>query len=63
MAFLHDGRPPVIREATYAPPAVRPLTVPKKPRFDDDLTAILGSLVCSEVEVISSTIKVQSGSP
>lgn len=25
MHFLHDGRPPVIREATYAPPALQPL--------------------------------------
>jgi phosphoribosylformylglycinamidine synthase II len=64
MAFLHDGRPPVIREATYAPPAVRPLTVPKKPCFDDDLTAILGSLnVCSKEWVIRQyDHEVQSGS-
>jgi phosphoribosylformylglycinamidine synthase len=25
MAFLHEGRPPVIRDAVYDPPAVRPL--------------------------------------
>src|SRR5580700_9203200 len=53
MAFLHDGRPPVIREATYTPPAVRPLEIPRKPRFDDDLNRILGSLnVCSKEWVI-----------
>ena len=26
MDFLHDGRPPVVREATYTPPAIQPLT-------------------------------------
>ena len=25
MEFLHDGRPPVVREAAYAPPAEKPL--------------------------------------
>ncbi len=28
MRFLHDGRPPVVREAVYAPPAVRPFEWP-----------------------------------
>jgi phosphoribosylformylglycinamidine synthase subunit PurSL len=64
MAFLHDGRPPVVREATYTPPAVRMLQVPKKSRFDDDLKAILGSLnVCSKEWVIRQyDHEVQSGS-
>ena len=25
MEFLHDGRPPVVREATYTPPADKPI--------------------------------------
>ncbi|MCO8122444.1 phosphoribosylformylglycinamidine synthase subunit PurL [Stieleria sp. TO1_6] len=29
MAFLHDGRPPVIREAVYEPPAVTPVDLPE----------------------------------
>jgi phosphoribosylformylglycinamidine synthase II len=64
MAFLHDGRPPVVREATYAPPAARPLALPRKERFDDDLKAILGSLnVCSKEWVIRQyDHEVQSGS-
>jgi phosphoribosylformylglycinamidine synthase II len=64
MAFLHDGRPPVIREATYMPPAARPLEIPRKARFDDDLKAILGSLnVCSKEWVIRQyDHEVQSGS-
>ena len=32
MSFLHDGRPPVIRDAIYSPSPVEPLDVP-------DLTA------------------------
>ena len=28
MEFLHDGRPPVVREAVYEPPAVQPLSRP-----------------------------------
>jgi phosphoribosylformylglycinamidine synthase subunit PurSL len=64
MAFLHDGRPPVVREATYTPPAARPLQIPRKARFDDDLKAILGSLnVCSKEWVIRQyDHEVQSGS-
>ncbi len=64
MAFLHDGRPPVIREANYTPPAARSLKLPQKPRYDDDLRAILGSLnVCSKEWVIRQyDHEVQSGS-
>jgi len=28
LEFLHNGRPPVVREASYAPPPVRPLDAP-----------------------------------
>jgi phosphoribosylformylglycinamidine synthase len=64
MAFLHDGRPPVVREATYTPPALGKLRLPRKERFDDDLKRILGSLnVCSKEWVIRQyDHEVQSGS-
>lgn len=53
MEFLHDGRPPIVRQATFAPPKVKPLTPPKKDRYDEDLKAILGSLnVCSKEWII-----------
>jgi phosphoribosylformylglycinamidine synthase len=64
MTFLHDGRPPVVREATYTPPALGKLRLPRKERFDDDLKRILGSLnVCSKEWVIRQyDHEVQSGS-
>jgi len=65
MRFLHDGRPPVVREAHYRPPAVEPFVVPS----DDvdharDLTRILGSLnVASKEWVIRQyDHEVQGGS-
>ncbi|MDQ3329159.1 MAG: AIR synthase-related protein, partial [Planctomycetota bacterium] len=64
MSFLHDGRPPVVREATYAPPKSLPFTLPAKSRFDDDLRAILSSWnVCSKEWVVRQyDHEVQSGS-
>ncbi|MDP7277341.1 MAG: phosphoribosylformylglycinamidine synthase subunit PurL [Planctomycetaceae bacterium] len=64
MQFLHDGRPPVIREAVYTPPRSRPMQLPAKDRWDDDLRAILGSLnVCSKEWVIRQyDHEVQAGS-
>lgn len=46
MEFLHDGRPPVVREATYSPPPVQPLalSVPAGDDYTGDLLAILGEL-------------------
>jgi phosphoribosylformylglycinamidine synthase len=46
MEFLHDGRPPVVREATYTPPAVKPLDTPAKDAagYAESLRKILGSL-------------------
>ncbi len=48
MAFLHDGRPPVIREATYRPTPTTELTdVPERTdasQWTEDLCKILGSL-------------------
>ncbi|HEV7279330.1 MAG TPA: phosphoribosylformylglycinamidine synthase subunit PurL [Pirellulaceae bacterium] len=47
MKFLHDGRPPIVREATYSPPAPSTPTLKhplsKSERFDADLLAILAS--------------------
>jgi len=64
MEFLHDGRPPVIREAVYTPPSPRPFDLPVRDRWDDDLLAILGSLnVCSKEWVIRQyDHEVQAGS-
>jgi phosphoribosylformylglycinamidine synthase len=64
MNFLHNGRPPVVREASFSPPPRRPLRVEPKPRYDDDLKRILGSLnVCSKEWVIRQyDHEVQSGS-
>jgi len=45
MAFLHDGRPPVIREAIYEAKPNTELTFEESDRnFGSDLCAILGSL-------------------
>ena len=78
MAFLHDGRPPVVRDATYqasigrepydgAEQPVDPAPVadaPGSPSFGDALTAILGSLnVCSKEWIIRQyDHEVQAGS-
>ncbi len=66
MEFLHDGRPPVVREAVYAPPPAAPLAEPEcpAPDYTDDLLRILGSLnVCSKHWVIRQyDHEVQGGS-
>jgi phosphoribosylformylglycinamidine synthase len=66
MEFLHGGRPPVVREAVYDPPAVLPQPLPTKYTWDytGELTAILGSLnVCSKEWVIRQyDHEVQAGS-
>jgi phosphoribosylformylglycinamidine synthase len=64
MEFLHDGRPPVVRDAVYIPPPATALTIPAKPRYDDDLHRILGSLnVCSKEWIIRQyDHEVQAGS-
>ena len=43
MDFMHGGRPPVVREAVYAPPAVSPMNLPIRTDYTEDLTKILGS--------------------
>jgi len=66
MDFLHGGRPPVVREAVYEPPAVAPLKLPEPAEGDytSDLLAILGSLnVCSKHWVVRQyDHEVQGGS-
>jgi len=64
MAFLHDGRPPVIREATYLPPSSQPFAGPRYEQFNDVLTAILASPnVCSKHWIIRQyDHEVQAGS-
>jgi phosphoribosylformylglycinamidine synthase II len=66
MDFLHDGRPPVVRDAVYAPPAAEPIALPEKDcrGYTDSLLAILGSLnVCSKQWVIRQyDHEVQGGS-
>ena len=54
MAFLHDGRPPVVRDAIYAPPPATPLSKDKGAAdYTQSLLKILGSLnVCSKEWVI-----------
>ena len=57
MGFLHDGRPPVVRQAVYSPPPETPLALGEAASrgadFTDDLHAVLGSLnVCSKHWII-----------
>jgi phosphoribosylformylglycinamidine synthase len=66
MEFLHGGRPPIVREAVYTPPAYQPLTVPRlnPTAATDALKRILGSLnVCSKHWIIRQyDHEVQGGS-
>ncbi|MBN1589074.1 MAG: phosphoribosylformylglycinamidine synthase subunit PurL [Pirellulales bacterium] len=66
MDFLHDGRPPVVREATYAPPPVVEFPLPANDTegYTDSLQEILGSLnVASKHSIIRQyDHEVQGGS-
>ncbi len=64
MDFLHNGRPPVIREATFVPANSSSKDLPIKVDYNSDLTQILGSLnVCSKEWVIRQyDHEVQAGS-
>lgn len=64
MEFLHDGRPPVIREAHYQPPATETVQLDVQANYDDELKQILGSLnVCSKEWIIRQyDHEVQAGS-
>ncbi|SFH54177.1 phosphoribosylformylglycinamidine synthase subunit PurL [Planctomicrobium piriforme] len=65
MAFLHEGRPPVVREANYLPPAATPFRSASK---STDLNAVLKSIlsslnVCSKERIIRQyDHEVQAGS-
>jgi phosphoribosylformylglycinamidine synthase subunit PurSL len=43
MDLLHNGRPPVIRSASYTPQAEKPLELPTTHNLTEDLCRILGS--------------------
>ena len=43
MEVLHDGRPPVIREAEYPSQPVEPISLPQREDYTEDLKKILGS--------------------
>ena len=66
MEFLHGGRPPVVREAVYDPPAPLPQPLPTKYTWDytGELRAILGSLNVASKEWIIRQYdhEVQAGS-
>jgi phosphoribosylformylglycinamidine synthase II len=64
MEFLHQGRPQIVRDAVFVRRTERPWSPPDKPRYDDDLKAILGSLnVCSKEWIIRQyDHEVQAGS-
>ena len=64
MEFLHDGRPPVVRDAVYLPPPAASQTIPARLDYTDSLLKILGSLnVCSKEWVIRQyDHEVQGGS-
>ncbi len=64
MEFLHDGRPPVIRQATFQPTEAKSVELPSRDNYNDDLFNILGSLnVCSKEWVIRQyDHEVQAGS-
>lgn len=70
MSFLHDGRPPVVREASYTPPVELSLTPYNAGAakgtlfFNETLQKILGSLnVCSKEWIIRQyDHEVQAGS-
>ncbi len=44
MRFLHDGRPPIIRDACYTPQPIESLDVPAQAETKTDLLGILGML-------------------
>ncbi len=64
MTFLHEGRPPVVREAVYAPPPAKSLASPAGLDYSQSLLKILGSLnVCSKEWIIRQyDHEVQGGS-
>jgi phosphoribosylformylglycinamidine synthase subunit PurSL len=64
MAFLHDGRPPVVREAVFQGAKPQAFVTKQSAGYDAELKAILGSLnVCSKHWIIRQyDHEVQAGS-
>ncbi|MCA9259167.1 MAG: phosphoribosylformylglycinamidine synthase, partial [Planctomycetales bacterium] len=52
MEFLHNGRPPVVRQAVYEPTLPQPLQLPVRDDYSADLLAVLGQLNVSSKEAI-----------
>ncbi len=53
MSFLHDGRPTVIRAATFTPPAAMPFRPPAIEDYTADLLGVLSSWdVCSKEWIV-----------
>ena len=53
MHFLHDGRPAVIRKATFTPVESGPISLPVEADYTRDLLAILGAWdVCSKEWIV-----------
>ena len=54
MRFLHDGRPPIVRDAVFTPPTTQPLTLNGEDgkSLGDDLRKILSSLNVASKEWI-----------
>ncbi|MCA9065748.1 MAG: phosphoribosylformylglycinamidine synthase, partial [Planctomycetaceae bacterium] len=64
MHFLHEGRPPVVREAVYEIRDAAAIPLPQKADYTEDLKAILGSLNVASKEWIIRQYdhEVQAGS-
>lgn len=64
LAFMHDGRPPIIREAVYKPREITAVTLPEQANYSEDLLKILASPnVCSKEWIIRQyDHEVQGGS-
>jgi len=53
MRFLHEGRPAVVREASWTPPAERPIPEPDRRDFTADLISLLEHWdVCSKEWIV-----------
>ena len=53
MEFLHDGRPAVVRSATFTPPPERPVRLPDRGDYTGDLVALLENWdVCSKEWIV-----------
>jgi phosphoribosylformylglycinamidine synthase len=53
MEFLHEGRPTVVREASWTAPPKRPIAPPTRREFTEDLLTLLGHWdVCSKEWIV-----------